>query len=428
MSAGHEPGLRAVRAQDEVAPVTPGNGPDAPAPQPRAAVAQPDADSTPGAARSESESAPPGAGGAPHGRVARSRTEVSPVRATGRRAGLPGRSLLRVGPVSLQIRRRAVLVALASTGLLAAAAVLSLSLGTPYVAPADVLRALSGAGTPYDLVVLDLRLPRLVLAAVAGAAFGLAGTLIQSVARNPIASPDVVGITQGAGLAATVAITTGAAAVLVAPAALLGGLAAALLLLALGARHGLAAQRFVLAGVAVAFALRALTEVVMLSADPIDGLRAQVWLIGTLAGKGWTESLWIAFTLAALLPVLAWAGWALNSAALDDDTARGVGLRPVARRIGLAATGVVLAATVTAQVGAVDFVALVAPQLARRLVRAERPPLVCAALLGALLLVLADLAGRRLLAPTQLPAGVLTAAIGGPYLMFLLVRGRRRSA
>ncbi|MBY8874857.1 iron ABC transporter permease [Micromonospora sp. PLK6-60] len=336
--------------------------------------------------------------------------------------------MVRVGPVSLQVRRRAVLVALASTVLLAAAAVLSLSLGTPYVAPADVLRALSGAGTPYDLVVLDLRLPRLVLAAVAGATFGLAGTLIQSVARNPIASPDVVGITQGAGLAATVAITTGAAAVLVAPAALLGGLVAALLLLALGARHGLAAQRFVLAGVAVAFALRALTEVVLLSADPIDGLRAQIWLIGTLAGKGWTETWWIVGTLVALLPVLAWAGWALNATALDDDTARGVGLRPVARRIGLAATGVLLAAAVTAQVGAVDFVALVAPQLARRLVRAERPPLVCAALVGALLLVLADLAGRRLFAPTQLPAGVLTAAIGGPYLMFLLVRGRRRSA
>ncbi|MFC8619802.1 FecCD family ABC transporter permease [Micromonospora purpureochromogenes] len=343
-------------------------------------------------------------------------------------AGLPGRSLVRVGPVSLQVRRRAVLVALASTVLLALAALLSLSLGTPYVAPADVLRALSGAGTPYDLVVLDLRLPRLVLAATAGAAFGIAGTLIQSVARNPLASPDVIGITQGAGLAATVAITTGAAAVLVAPAALVGGLAAAVLLLALGARHGLAAQRFVLAGVAVAFALRALTEVVMLSADPIDGLRAQIWLIGTLAGKGWTETVWIALTLAVLLPVLAWAGWALNGSALDDDTARGIGLRPVARRIGLAATGVVVAATVTAQVGAVDFVALVAPQVARRLVRAERPPMVCAALLGALLLVLADLAGRRLFAPTQLPAGVLTAAIGGPYLMFLLVRGRRRSS
>ncbi|MET8279582.1 iron ABC transporter permease [Micromonospora sp. NPDC005174] len=348
--------------------------------------------------------------------------------ATGQ-ARVSGRSLVRIGPVSLLIRRRATLVAAVLTVLLLLAVVLSLSLGTPYVAPADVLRALSGANTPYDLVVFDLRLPRVVLAAAAGAAFGVAGTLIQSVARNPLASPDVIGITQGAGLAATVALTSGAAAVLVAPSALVGGLLAAVLLFALGARHGLAAQRFVLAGVAVAFAFRALTEVVMLTADPIDGLRAQIWLIGTLAGKGWTEAAWIAGTLLVLLPVLTWAGWAaLNSTALDDDTARGVGLRPVARRIGLAGTGVLVAAMVTAQVGAVDFVALVAPQVARRLVRAERPPLVCAALLGALLLVLADLAGRRLFAPTQLPAGVLTAAIGGPYLIFLLLRGRRRSS
>ncbi|MFJ8580636.1 FecCD family ABC transporter permease [Micromonospora sp. NPDC093277] len=339
---------------------------------------------------------------------------------------LPGRSLLRVGPVTVQVRRRPMLVAATLVLLLAGAVVLSLSLGTPYVAPVDVLRSLSGAGTPYDLVVLHLRLPRAALAALAGAAFGVAGTLIQSVARNPLASPDVIGVTQGAGLAATVALTGGAAAIVVAPAALLGGLVAAVAVFALGARHGLAAQRFVLAGVAVAFAFRALTEVVMLTADPIDGLRAQVWLIGTLAGKGWTEAAWIGATLAVLLPVLAWAGWALRSTALDDDTARGIGLRPVARRIGLAATGVLVAATVTAQVGAVDFVALVAPQVARRLVRAERPPLLCAALLGALLLVLADLAGRRLFAPTQLPAGVLTAAIGGPYLLFLLLRTRGR--
>lgn len=359
---------------------------------------------------------------APGLRAPRSRTTEALSTST----ALAGRSLLRVGPLTVPVRRRPVLVAVTLVLLLAAAVVLSLSLGTPYVAPADVLRALSGAGTPYDLVVLDLRLPRAVLAALAGAAFGVAGTLIQSVARNPLASPDVIGVTQGAGLAATVALTSGAAAVLVAPAALVGGLVAAVLVFALGARHGLAAQRFVLAGVAVAFALRALTEVVMLSADPIDGLRAQLWLIGTLAGKGWTEAAWIAGTLAALLPVLLWAGWALRSTALDDDTARGIGLRPVARRVGLAATGVLAAATVTAQVGAVDFVALVAPQVARRLVRAERPPLLCSALLGALLLVLADLAGRRLFAPTQLPAGVLTAAIGGPYLIFLLLRTRGR--
>lgn len=338
-----------------------------------------------------------------------------------------GRVVIRIGPASLLVRRRPVIVAGVLLLALATGIVLSLSIGTPYVAPADVLRSLSGAGTPYDLVVRDLRLPRSVLAAVAGAAFGIAGTLIQSVSRNPLASPDVIGITQGAGLAATVALTTGAAAALIAPAALSGGLVAAAVVLALGARHGLAAHRFVLTGVAVAVALRALTEVVMLAADPIDGLRAQIWLIGTLAGRGWTEATHIGVTVALLLPVLLWAGWALGNSALDDDTARGVGVRPVARRIGLATAGVLVAAMVTAQVGAVDFVALVAPQVARRLVRAERPPLLCAALVGAVLLVLADLAGRRLFAPTQLPAGVLTAAVGGPYLLFLLVRGRRRS-
>jgi len=337
-----------------------------------------------------------------------------------------GRSLLRVGAAGILVRRRSVVVAAALLVVLAGAVLASLCVGSQYVAPQDVLRALSGNGTPYDVVVRELRLPRTVLAVVAGAAFGVAGALIQSVSRNPLASPDVIGITQGAGLAATVALTTGAAAAVVAPAALAGGLLAAAAVLALGARHGLAAKRFVLAGVAVAVALRALIEVVMLSADPIDGLRAQIWLIGTLAGRGWPEAGYVAAMLVVLLPVLLWAGWALDSSALDDDTARGIGLRPVARRIGFAVTGVLLAAMATAQVGAVDFVALVAPQVARRLVRAERPPLLAAALTGAVLVVLADLAGRRLFAPTQLPAGVLTAAIGGPYLLFLLVRGRRK--
>lgn len=339
-----------------------------------------------------------------------------------------GRSLVRVGTASFLVRRRSMVVAAALLAVLAAAVVASLCVGNQYIAPLDVLRALPGSGTPYDVVVRQLRLPRTVLAVVVGAAFGVAGALIQSVSRNPLASPDIIGITQGAGLAATVALTTGAAAVVVAPAALTGGLLAAAAVLALASRHGLAAKRFVLAGVAVAVALRALTEVVMLSADPIDGLRAQIWLIGTLAGRGWAEAVYVAGMLVALLPVLLWAGWALDSTALDDDTARGVGLRPVARRIGLAVAGVLLAAMATAQAGAVDFVALVAPQVARRLVRAERPPLLCAALVGAVLVVLADLAGRRLFAPTQLPAGVLTAAIGGPYLLFLLVRGRRKDS
>jgi len=340
-------------------------------------------------------------------------------------ATLPGHLVGRAGPVSVLVHRRALLVAAALGAVLAAAVVASLSFGEVTVAPGAVVRVLVTGGTEYDLIVRELRLPRTLLAVVAGTAFGLAGALVQGVSRNPLASPDVIGITQGAGLAATVALAGGAAAALVAPSALAGGLLAAAAVFALGSRHGLAAQRFVLAGVGVSFALRALIEIVLVSADAIDAQRAQIWLIGSLNGRGWTESAGVGVVLVAALPALAWAARALRTTALDDDTARGLGARPAARRLGLGAVGAVLAAAATAQVGAVDFVALVAPQVARRLAGTERPPLVGAALAGAVLVVLADLAGRRLLAPVQLPAGVLTAAIGGPYLVYLLVKGRR---
>jgi iron complex transport system permease protein len=330
---------------------------------------------------------------------------------------------VRVGRASATLHRRSAVVAVVLAVVLLLAVVASLSLGEIVIAPGDVVRALLRGGTEHDLVVRELRLPRTLLAAVAGAAFGLGGALIQSVSRNPLASPDVIGITQGAGLLATVALVAGVATV--APAALAGGLLAAVAVFAIGARHGLAAQRFVLAGVAVSFALRAVIEIVIVSADAIDAQRAQIWLIGSLNGRGWSETIPIAILLVAALPALLWAALALRTTALDDDTVRGLGGRPVARRIGLGATGALLAAAATSQVGAVDFVALVAPQVARRLAGTERPPLVGAALAGAVLVVLADLVGRRLLAPTQLPAGVLTAAIGGPYLIYLLMRGRR---
>jgi len=289
-----------------------------------------------------------------------------------------------------------------------------------------------------EFVVFELRLPRAALAAITGAAFGLGGALIQAVTRNPLASPDVIGITQGAGLAATVALTTGLrdggsaggisiGAFAVAPAAMAGGLLAAACVFALGAKKGFSANRFVLAGVAVAFALRAGIEVVLTSAETIDAQRAQIWLIGSLNGRGYEEAIPVGTVLLGALPVLLWAAWALRTTSLDDDVARGIGVRPVARRYGLAAVGAVLAAAATAQVGAVDFVALVAPQISRRLARAERPPLVASALAGAALVVLADFAGRWILAPTQLPAGVLTAAIGAPYLVYLLLRSRGRT-
>ncbi|MEU8078430.1 iron ABC transporter permease [Catellatospora citrea] len=333
--------------------------------------------------------------------------------------------IVSAGPVSFVLPRRTLLVTLTLGVVLLAAMIAAISIGTLAVPPLDVVRALLTGGTDYDLVVRELRWPRVVLGAACGAAFGLGGALIQSVARNPLSSPDVIGVTQGAGLAATIALTSGLAYELIAPAAMAGGLLAAVVVFAFGARTGFAANRFVLAGVAVAFALRAGIEVVMSSAETIDALRAQIWLIGSLNGRGYEEAGAIGLVLLLALPLLLWAARALRTSALDDDTARALGARPAARRLAVGALGVVLAAAATAQVGAVDFVALVAPQVARRLSRAERPPLAASALAGAALVVLADLAARMLLAPTQLPVGVLTAGIGGPYLVYLLIRRRR---
>ncbi|MET0134356.1 MAG: iron ABC transporter permease [Kibdelosporangium sp.] len=332
------------------------------------------------------------------------------------------RLVLRPAPaVSFTLDRRGVVVGVGLLIALALAAVASLSIGSTVVQPGDVVRALVDIPTWAERII-DTRVPRVVLAIVVGVALGLAGALLQGVSRNPLASPDVIGVTQGAGLAASIVLVAGAPIAVLPPVALAGGLAAAVVVLLFGSGRG---NRFVLAGIAVAVALRALTEIVIVGAEPVDGQRAQIWIVGTLAGWGYAEALVVAVVIVLLVPVLFWAGRALDTSALSDDVAMAIGVRVGPRRLLLAAAGVLLAAFATAQVGAVDFVALAAPQIARRLVKAERPPLFCAALAGALLMVVADAAARTVFAPTQLPVGVLTAVLGGPYLIWLLVRRKR---
>lgn len=321
--------------------------------------------------------------------------------------------------VSFTLRRRAIWTGVALMGALALATIGALCVGSTFVQPGDVIRALFDVPTWAEKVV-ELRMPRTVLAIVVGTALGLAGALLQGVSRNPLASPDVVGVSQGAGLAASIVIVAGAPIAILPPVALLGGLGAAAVVLAFGRGN-----RFVLAGIAVVVALKAITEIVIVGAAPIDGQRAQIWLVGTLAGWGYHEANVIAIVIVALTPILLWAGRALDTSALDDDVAKAIGVRVGARRLIMAIAGVLLAAFATAEVGAVDFVALAAPQIARQLAKAARPPLFCAAVTGAVLTVVADTAARTVFAPIQLPVGVLTAALGGPYLIWLLVRRKR---
>ncbi|WP_069817301.1 FecCD family ABC transporter permease [Streptomyces sp. TP-A0874] len=338
-----------------------------------------------------------------------------------------GHHTLRVRRASFLLHRRSAAVTAGLGVLLALAALGYLCAGETAVAPQEALKAVLGQPSEADFVVGTLRLPRLVVGVLVGAAFGLSGALIQTVARNPLASPDIIGVSHGAGALTVGAMTFGVTSYTVLPyLSVLGGLTAAALVYLFAWRGGLHAGRFVLIGIGFAIALRSITQLFLTKGDQQIALQAQVWLTGSLNGRGWDEAGPLGWTLLLLLPWLVWAGRAQRRVAMDDDTATALGARLAPTRLGLVLIGVVLASVATGMAGPVDFVALLAPQIARRTARTAQIPLAGAALTGALIVVLADLLARVLLAPTELPAGVLTAAVGAPYLIWLIVQSRSR--
>ncbi|MEU3985991.1 iron ABC transporter permease [Streptomyces sp. NPDC026672] len=338
-----------------------------------------------------------------------------------------GYGVLRPASVSFLVHRRSVAVALVLAVLLAAAVVLSLCVGESFVPPDQVVRVLLGRPSPDQLVVGTLRLPRLVVGLLSGTAFGLAGALIQTVARNPLASPDVIGVTQGAGAATVAAISFDLVGHDQLPyASVAGGLAAALLVYAFAWRRGLNASRFVLVGIAVSVALGSVVQLLLTKGDILAAQQAKVWLTGSLNSRGYDQASPLALVLLPAVPALLWAARAQRAVSFDDQTATALGVRLNRTRVGLTALGVVLASVATGATGPIGFVALLAPQLARRLTRAPQTPLLSSALTGALVVVVADLLARRLFSPVELPVGVLTAVVGAPYLMWLISRSRNR--
>jgi iron complex transport system permease protein len=349
---------------------------------------------------------------------------------------LATRPALRAGPVSVLWRPRhlAVVAVLA----VAALAVLTLNVarGDFALSPTEVLGVLAGGGSRADrVVVLDLRLPRSLAGLLVGAALGAAGAITASVARNPLATPDVLGISAGAGAAAVAVLVlggatlTGTLGVLGLPlAALGGGLATAALLYLLAWRDGVEGVRLVLVGVGLAAALTAVTSYLLLLADTSDAALAKVWLTGSLNGLTWLRVLPVAVAVALVGVLAVAAAPTLALLRMGGDTARALGLRLQTGQAVLLGCAVVLASVATATAGPVAFVALLAPQVALRLTRAAGPPLVASALVGAVVVVGSDLVARTVL-PVELPVGVVTAAIGGPFLLHLLVvRSREASA
>lgn len=301
-----------------------------------------------------------------------------------------------------------------------------LSVGAVPVSVVQAFQAVWQDSGPHAHLVNELRLPRALLAWPVGAALAVAGALIQGVLRNPLAAPDVIGITTGAGLAAAfVVLVLGVVPLWAVPAAAFGGgLLAALLVHTLAWRGGVSPMHLALVGVAATQLFAA--GIHFLSTAHADSVaQAVIWLRGSLWGRTW-DQLWLSLPLLPLLLPAFALGQQLNLLALGDDVATAMGVKVGRVRLLALALAVLMASAAVAVVGTVAFVGLVSPHLARLLVGGDyRRLMPAAALTGGLLLLLADTLGRGLLPPVEIPAGVMTALLGAPYFLYLMSRHRR---
>jgi iron complex transport system permease protein len=336
---------------------------------------------------------------------------------------------LRAGRVSLRVEPASVLLGTAAWAAALAVALYAVTIGDYPMPLPTVLDTLAGHGTllTYDVVVRN-RLPRALVALLVGAALGFAGMVLQRIARNPLVSPDVIGIGAGASAGAVVMIVVvGAGATAVVTGALIGAGAAAAAVYAIAARGGFGAYRLVLVGIGVTALANAAASFLLTRSDRYAAKQAATWLVGDVAGRSWPDVLTVAAGLALGAPVVLLLARHLRLLELGDELARALDGRIGAARTALVAAAVGLTALATAAAGPIGFVALVAPQIVRRVLTARSAGLLPASGVGALVVAAADLAARRLFSPDELPAGVLTAAVGAPVLLYLLVQVSRRS-
>ncbi|QAX81943.1 FecCD family ABC transporter permease [Candidatus Pseudomonas adelgestsugas] len=306
--------------------------------------------------------------------------------------------------------------------LLLLALFVSLSAGTVWLKSATVLDRLL-AHDALDFEVWNHRLPRSLIAILAGYAFGMAGAIVQGVIRNPLASPEILGVTQGASLALTIAIITWPQMPIVwlPLVACLGGISVALLLALYNIGVSFSGIRLALSGVAIAVILSSVTEFLILS-HPLDINVALLALTGSLWSHNWHHvALVLPFLL--LIPLGLCLAKPLNLIALSDEAAHSLGTTLSWTRSWAMVCAVVLTSVGVGVIGPIGFISLVAPHIARQLVGGHHQYLMPAAMLiGALLLVLADTLGRTLIAPSEIPAGIFTVVIGAPYFLWLLAR------
>jgi iron complex transport system permease protein len=333
-------------------------------------------------------------------------------------------------PLSVRVDRRVPLIVLGLTITSLVVMILSVGYGEYPISPLNVIKTILGLNTnnpDYDFVIYTLRLPRVITAFLVGMALAIAGTILQGLTRNPLAAPEIVGVEAGAGLAAVslIVLFPSTPVSLLPIAAFAGALIAALLVYGLSWDGGSSPVRLILVGVGVGTIASALTSLMITFGNIYDVSQALVWLAGSVYGRTWEHIQALLPWLIVLIPLSLISARELNTLNLGDDVARGLGSAVEWQRGLLLVTSVALAGSSVATAGTIGFVGLMSPHLARQLVGPSHEGLMpTAALVGGLVVALADLLGRSLFAPIELPCGVVTAAVGAPYFLYLLYRNR----
>lgn len=328
--------------------------------------------------------------------------------------------------------RRAAVYAAALLALCVCVSIGSAALGEMRIPPLEVVRSVFGSGSAqYEMVVMQLRLPRIVLGLLVGASLAGAGAILQSIIRNPMASPDVVGITGGASVAAVAFLTYGLGYMsirLLPVAAMAGAAVVAVSLYAMAWKRGVAPVRLVLIGVGMSALMSAMTTMMIVFSPKNDAGQAYVWMTGSIYAANWENVVTLLPWAALLLPLAMMRARHANLQQLGDAIATGVGSAVERNRFLLLLISVGLAGAAVSVGGGIGFVGLIAPHMARKLVGSGFQRLFpVSALLGANLVLIADLIGRTCFLPRDVPVGVFTAAVGAPFFIYLLYARRNEA-
>ncbi|WP_025028696.1 FecCD family ABC transporter permease [Caldalkalibacillus mannanilyticus] len=331
--------------------------------------------------------------------------------------------------ISLQVERKSVRVIFLLSFLVVLAGVVGTGIGNTMISPVEVIRTILGVGSgEYDYIIQTLRFPRVLVSLFVGAALGVSGAILQGIIRNPLASPDIIGITGGASVAAVAFITFlgGVVSIKLLPlAAVTGALLVSILVYVLSWSSGVTPIRLVLIGIGMSAIMGAGTTFMLVMSPFFSASKSYIWLTGSVYAASWRDVSMIVTIVFVVLPFVLYFARSLTLQELGDDVASGLGVTVQRHRFLLLLFSVLLAGVAVSVAGAIGFVGLIAPHIARKLVGRPFGSLVLvSALTGSLLVFTADLVARTAFYPLDIPAGVFTAGVGAPFFLYLLIKNR----